>query len=241
MTGAVLKGYRRPSLWTWLLRIFGWLIALVILVVGAYALTALALGAIPVNSSFVESPGGVSIYVRTNGVHAELILPTREAGVDWSIAHPPSDMRAVSKPLNWVAFGWGDRGFFASTPTWSDLHIATALSALSGTGPGAMHVEYVNSPLSYKTQEIKVSRDQYLRLAAHIRSSFARDAAGQPLRANVPGYFAYDAFYEASLRYRPWFTCNDWVRSALTEAGVRAPMWSPFDIALFYQLRRIKH
>lgn len=240
MTVAVTKGYRRPSLLTWMLRIFGWLMALVLLAVGAYALTAVALGAIPVNSAFVESPGGVPIYVRTNGVHAELILPTREAGVDWSIAHPPRDMRAVAKPLNWIAFGWGDRGFFASTPTWSDLRIATALAALGGTGPGAMHVEYVDSPLSYKAHEIKVSRAQYLRLAAHIRSSFARDATGQPLRADVPGYFAYDAFYEASLRYRPWFTCNDWVRSALSEAGVRAPMWSPFDIALFYQLRRIK-
>ncbi len=239
MTAARLRGYRRPSLWTWMLRVLGWTIALVILVAGTYALAAIALGAIPVNSSFVQSPQGVSIYVRTNGVHAELILPTREAGVDWSVDHPPAHMRALATPLKWLAFGWGDRGFFADTPTWSDLRMTTALSALSGTGPGAMHVEYLDSPLSYKAFEIKVSRDQYARLVANIRSSFARDAAGRPQRANVPGYFAYDAFYEASTRYRPWFTCNDWVRTALSEAGVRAPVWSPFDVALFFQLRRI--
>ncbi len=54
------------------------------------------------------------------------------------------------------------------------------------------------------------------------------------------------AIFQATLSTKPatgykfWFTCNDWVRKALSEAGVRAPLWAPFDTALFYQLQKIK-
>jgi uncharacterized protein (TIGR02117 family) len=221
------------------LRNIGWLVAALIGIAVMYMTAAIALGAIPVNSSFAESPEGVSIYLRTNGVHAELILPTRAGGTDWSIDHPPAHMRSLAEPLEWVAFGWGDRGFFAHTPTWADLSLGTALMALSGLGPGAMHVEYIESPRFYMAREVKISPEQYARLVAFIRSSFVRDAAGRPHHTNLPGYFSGDAFYEANQGYKFWFTCNDWARKALSEVGVRAPLWAPFDTALFYQLQKI--
>ncbi len=211
-----------------------------IVIAATYVTAAIALGAIPVNASFVEPPDGIPIYLRTNGVHAELILPTRAAGIDWSMQHPPAHMRSLAEPLDWVAFGWGDLGFFAHTPTWADLKLGTALIALSGLGPGAMHVEYIESPRAYKAREVKISAEQYAKLAAYVRASFERDAAGRPNRADVPGYFTTDAFYEASTGYKFWFTCNDWVRKALSDAEVRAPVWSPFDTALFYQLQQIR-
>ncbi len=222
-----------------LLRSSAWTVAALIVIVATYVTTAIALGAIPVNAAFTETPDGVPVYLRTNGVHAELILPTRAANVDWSIEHPTAHMRSLPEPLEWVAFGWGDRGFFAHTPTWADLRPATALIALSGIGPGAMHVEYIESPRSYKAREVKISAEQYARLVAFIRASFQRDAAGRPHRTKLPGYFLTDAFYDASRSYKFWFTCNDWVRRALTEAGVRTSVWAPFDTALFYQLQKI--
>jgi uncharacterized protein (TIGR02117 family) len=234
-----LNHHGRRSALGAVLRGICWLVAALIGIAATYMAAAIALGAIPVNSSFAESPEGVSIYLRTNGVHAELILPTRAGGTDWSIDHPAAHMRSLSEPLEWVAFGWGDRGFFANTPTWADLSLGTALMALSGFGPGAMHVEYIESPRSYMAREVKISQEQYARLVAFIRSSFVRDAAGRPHHTNLPGYFSGDAFYEASQGYKFWFTCNDWVRKALSDAGVRAPLWAPFDTALFYQLQKI--
>ncbi len=239
MATRALKHYRGRSLPAAFLSGLGWVVATAIVIAATYVTAAIALGAIPVNSSFTESADGMPIYVRTNGVHAELILPTRAAGVDWSVDHPPAHMRSLGEPTEWIAFGWGDRGFFANTPTWADLEPATALVALSGFGPGAMHVEYIESPRSYKAREVKISQEQYARLVAYVRGSFERDAAGRVERADLPGYFEDDAFYEASRGYKFWFTCNDWVRRALTEAGVRAPVWSPFDTALFYQLEQI--
>ena len=234
-----MSNYRGRAALTLVLRGIGWLVAALIIVVATYLTTAVVLGALAVNTSFVETADGIPIYLRTNGVHAELILPTRAAKVDWSVEHPATHMRALTAPLQWVAFGWGDRGFFAQTPTWADLRAQTAVTALSGTGPGAMHVEYIESPRSYRAREIKLSREQYARLVAYVRASFARDPSGRIQRAVLPGYFAHDAFYEARDGYKFWYTCNDWVRKALKETGVRTPLWSPFDTALFYQLQKI--
>jgi uncharacterized protein (TIGR02117 family) len=204
-----------------------------------YLAAALVLGVIPVNAGFRPASDGVAVHVRTNGVHAEFVLPTRAEGVDWSVDFPAGDMRDLASPLPWAAFGWGDAGFFASTPTWVDLRPRTALRALSGTGDGAMHVEYIDSPNRYAGREVRLSKAQYARLVQYIRASFDRDARGRPRRLPAAGYFGTDAFYAAVPRYSPWFTSNDWVRRGLAVAGVRAPVWSPFDRALFYQLERV--
>lgn len=202
-----------------------------------YLLAAAALALVPVNADFRPDPDGIPIYVRTNGVHAELVLPTQAAGIDWTDDHPATDMRALPAPLPWLAFGWGDAGFFATTPTWADLRLGTALTALSGRGEGAMHVEYLAVPSAYAGRELRLDRPRYLRLVEYVHASFARDAAGRPRRLDAPGYFDRDAFYAARPRYSLRYTSNEWVREGLAQAGVRTPVWAPFDAALFFQLR----
>jgi hypothetical protein len=192
-------------------RIALWMVAVLLAVPTTYLLAALLLGVTAVNTEFRPATDGVLIWVRTNGVHAEFIVPTRAAGVDWSADHPASDMRALAAPLGFIAFGWGDAEFFANTPTWTDLQPGTAIKALTGVGEGAMHV----------------------------RASFARDALERPRKLPLAGYFDRDAFYAAIPRYSPVLTSNDWVRRGLAESGVRAPRWAPFDVALFYQLSRV--
>ena len=217
-----------------------WLVALLaaaLLLPALYLAIALALGLIPANADFRSTPDGIPIYVRTNGVHAELVLQTRGAGVDWSTDHPATDMRALAGPLPWIAFGWGDAQFFATTPTWSELRLSTALAALSGSGEGAMHVEYLARPGAYAGRELRLTADQHARLVDYIRGSFQRDAKGRPRRLTAPGYFASDAFYAAGPRYSLWATSNEWVRRGLQTAGVRVPLWAPFDAAIFFQLR----
>lgn len=204
-----------------------------------YLASALVLGLIPANADFRSAPDGIPIYVRTNGVHAELVLQTRGAGVDWTTHHPASDMRALPAPLPWIAFGWGDAEFFATTPSWSDLRFSTALAALSGTGAGAMHVEYLTRPAAYAGRELRLTADQHARLVDYVHGSFQRDANGRPRRLAAPGYFASDAFYAAGPRYSLWVTSNEWVRRGLQTAGVRVPLWAPFDAALFLQLRNL--
>lgn len=217
----------------------GGLLGLIVLLPLGYLVAAAVCGLVPVNADFRPDPNGIPVYLRTNGVHAELVLPTSAAGIDWSRDHPAGDMRALPATLPWIAFGWGDAEFFATTPTWSDLRPRTALAALTGRGEGAMHVEYVAVPAAYAGRELRLSPAAYLRLAEYIRDSFARDAAGRPRRLDVPGYFERDAFYAARPRYTFWLTSNEWVRRGLAGAGVRTPLWAPFDAALFFQLRGV--
>jgi uncharacterized protein (TIGR02117 family) len=209
-----------------------------------YLLLALLLGLLPVNREWKPTPpeaGGVTVWLRTNGVHAELVLPA-EHPYDWRAELPPAevvDAARLARPpaLEWIAFGWGDRAFFIQTRTWDDLRTGTAASALLGLGPAAMYVDYIARPQDYRAQRIDLSAAQYERLVAGLRAGFARDAAGRPVRIDDPGYFDSDAFYEGTGRYTAWLTCNEWIRRVLAGAGVRTAAWAPFDKALFWQLR----
>lgn len=220
------------------------LTAAILLLPFLYLLLALALGLLPVNRGWTPTPpeaGGITVWLRTNGVHAELVLPAA-APYDWRAELPPAEVvdaarLALPLPLDWIAFGWGDRAFFIQTRTWADLRMGTALSALLGLGPAAMYVDYIARPQDYRVRRIDVSAAEYARLVAGLRAGFARDAAGRPIRIDDPGYFDSDAFYEGTGRYSAWLTCNEWIRRVLAGAGVRTAAWAPFDTALFWHLR----
>jgi uncharacterized protein (TIGR02117 family) len=217
-------------------RSLAWLLGIALLPPLLYLVAAVVLGAIPVNADFVPAENGVPIFIRTNGVHAEFVFPTRTSEVDWTLNHPASDMGSLEQPLPWIAFGWGDRDFLLHTPTWGDLTLRTALVALSGAGEGAMHVDYVHSPWQYEARQIRIGEAQYVQLAGYVRDSFVRDATGRPQRLDAPGYAGSDAFYAAHPSYVFWFTSNEWVRRGLATAGVRTARWAPFDIAIFWHL-----
>lgn len=205
----------------------------------AYLLLAGAFGLIGVNREFSSSPvsaGGVSIYLRTNRVHADIVLPTRQRGHDWGATFPAAHMRALLTPAPWIAFGWGDRAFMLETPTWRDIRFGTSFRALAGLGPGAMHVEYVERPHDYDVAHLEISQEQYARLVEAITRSFRLAADGTPIRIDAPGYFDADAFYEAIPVYSLWFTCNEWVRSVLSDSGLPMPAWAPFERTLFWHL-----
>ena len=205
---------------------------------------ALVLGLLSVNGGFrptAPASGGVRIYLRTNGVHAELVLPAF-APHDWRAEFPPeqvvdAERLAAGPRLEWLAFGWGDRDFYIRTRTWRDLRPGTTAVALLGLGRSAMHVEYLVRPQDYRVQRIDLSDAQYGALVEALRAGFARDVHGEPLRIDDPGYFDTDAFYEGTGRYTIRLTCNEWIRRALAHAGVRTAVWAPFDEALFWHLR----
>src|SRR5688500_12515759 len=105
----------------------------------AYLVAALVGSLIPVNSDWREPDEGVPIYVADNGRHADLLLPVRTAGLDWTPLTPRSDM-ADAGGEQWIGFGAGERRVYLDTPTWADLSPRTALAATTG-GERVMHVE----------------------------------------------------------------------------------------------------
>ncbi len=102
-----------------------------------------------------------------------------------------------------------------------------------------MHVEYIAQPAEYAGRELRLTPAQYARLVEYVHDGFTRNADGRPRRLAAPGYFDTDAFYAAEPHYSFWLTSNEWVRRGLAAAGVRTPVWAPFDSAIFFQLRGV--
>lgn len=209
-----------------------------------YLATALVLGIVPVNRHWqptAPAQGGVLVWLRSNGVHADLVLPAAAphdfTGTFARAALIDPRTRAPLQAFDWLAFGWGDRGFYLHTPGWADLAPGIALRALSGRSPSAMHVEYLQRPADDFATPLWLNAEEYDRLVAYVRAGFVRDAAGAAQRIEHPGHSATDAFYAGVGSYSPVLTSNEWVRRGLAQAGVRTAAWAPFDAALFWQLR----
>lgn len=195
---------------------------------------ALVLGLIPRNAQFrpYTDSDGVEIFVRSNGVHTDLVFP---------IQHPLFDWR--TQPL-WAAFqpdpshthisiGWGSRELYLNTPTWADLTPQTAFVALAGLGHSLMHVELLPTPTpDASTVRLRLSPSQYQQLVTYALDSF--DALNAPA---IRGYTPTDVFFPAKGWYHLFNSCNEWTRRGLTHIGVRTPIWSPFDPFLFWHLQ----
>jgi len=166
----------------------------------------------------------ITIYLSTNGVHTDFVLPVTTAVVDWQ-----SIFDFQSRTVRWVAFGWGDRGFYIDTPTWSDLRMSTALQALSGVGASAMHVTaYSAFVAGEEAIELTLTPEEYQTLVHYIQASFVVEQ-GQYRRIDVPGYESSDAFYEAKGSYSLFYTCNTWVNQGLKQCNQKAALWALHD------------
>ncbi len=229
---------RRGRLGVWLaLGSAGCFCAAVLLYIGA----ALLLGLLPLNADYRPVTAGVDVFIQTNGVHADLVVPIEAAGVNWRTHLPIDTLRPVAGVTDYLAFGWGDHGLYLTTPKWSDLRWSTALAALTGLDTSVMHVEAVRLPRPHAwTRHVKLSAAQYLRLVSFIEDGFRTEPSGSTILIPDAHYGAHDAFFEAAGRYSLFMTCNEWTRRGLAEAGVRVPAWAPFDRALFYQLPEVE-
>ena len=225
---------RRKRRW----KLGGWrAIALALAAIpGLYLLVAIVGGLIPLNRSWTEPAQGITIYVADNGIHADLVLPVRAAGLDWAPLIPRSDFASPPPSARWVAFGAGERRVYLDTPTWSDITPRTAWAGIAG-GERVMHVEYIADP-TYSAREIRITPEQYRRLWAAVRASFALDSRGRPMRIDHPGYGSGDAFYEGVGRANGVHTCNQWLAGRLRLAGIKAPLWSPFVEGLVWRYRK---
>lgn len=231
-----------PRLIRWPLGMMACLLAPIL----GYALAVLVFGLLPMHRQWRDaSSDAVTIWVTTNGVHSALLLPRKTALIDWSLVFPPSDTRdpAGSARYDMIELGWGDRRFYLEVPDWSDLRAGTAMRALSGLDATALHVEYTTAPEAGTPEAVALALnpDAYARLVARLRQSIRTNAQGHSIPIAGHHYDANDAFYEATGHYSLFMTCNEWVRGALSAAGVRTPWWSPLDKPLFWQLRHPEH
>jgi uncharacterized protein (TIGR02117 family) len=196
-----------------------------------YLLAAWGLGNIPANRSFVAASSGVEVFVWSNGVHTDIVVPARHEVMDWQ---PWFTATNVSH----IAFGWGDKGFFLEVPEWRDLTFKVAFDALVLDGEAAMHVTLLDQPPARVStcRRVTISPEQYRALVEHLRGSFKLDSQGRPVRIEAPGYSDNDSFYEATGHYGPINTCNEWTGRGLRKAGIKTGVWTPFESAVMKHL-----
>lgn len=208
-----------------------------------------------------ERPEGppVTVYVISNGVHADIVLPARvegEAGLAELlglegtadvVASPAGQLRLTAR--SHLAVGWGARDFYLATPTWAEVRPGVALRALA-FAPAALHVDVMAGPplADADTRVLRLARQGYRGLVAFVAASLLRDAAGRPVPIPVhgnadngnaghgPSYGPGSLFYEATGRFSPLRTCNTWAADALAAAGARAPLWTPLPQFVLHHL-----
>ncbi|KIC02995.1 TIGR02117 family protein [Flavobacterium sp. AJR] len=177
----------------------------------------------------------VTIYIMTNGVHTDIVVPTRNEFMDWSKEVKYENTISKDTTYQYLAMGWGDKGFYLETPNWSDLRASTALKAASGLSNTAIHATYFsNIKENESCKKIIISKEQYVRLADYIKNSFKKDEKGQFIHIKTDqNYGKRDAFYEATGSYSLLHTCNTWANNALKVSGQKCCFWTPIDSAIF--------
>ncbi len=201
-----------------------------------YLVAALFGSLVPVNRGWTEPVQGTIIYLADNGVHADIVMPVKAQGLDWTPLIPKSDFAAPDPDARWIAFGSGEERVYLNTPTWWDLTPRTIWSALSG-GRRVMHVEFVSDP-GYAVREVRLRPEEYRRLWASIRADFEIGRNGKPVRIDHPGYGSSDAFYWATGKFHALKTCNTWASGRFRLAGIKTSLWPPFVQGFVWRYRK---
>ncbi len=181
------------------------------------------------NSSAGEE--SYSIYLLSNDVHTDIVFPTTSSLIDWRSVFPPENTLGKDSGGNWIAIGWGDKGFYLNTPEWKDLSFKTAFVAAVGIGETALHVTYhpqmIEDNLCYK---VEVTENQYRILIQHVLESLkTMDDKKSILIETTAQYGDADAFYEAMGSYSMFYSCNTWTNEALKKAKLPSGIWTVFD------------
>lgn len=200
----------------------------------AYPIAGVLGGMVPTNASWTPPEQGITLYVESNGVHTGIVMPKLAAGVDWRPIFPAGDVREPRFAAHdHVSIGWGERDFYLATPTWSDLKPRTVIAAATGSDRTLIHVDHVPRPSpDDEVRRLVIRPAEYRRLAAYVRASLIDGGERRP------GYYRYDAFYEARGRYSALRTCNSWIGDALRFAGVRIGAWTPFPVTVMWWFPR---
>ena len=220
------------------LKITTWFIVSFIGFLIVYAISALGLSRISVNSEVVQEGETIEVFILSNGVHTDIVVPVKNEIKDWTDEIQFQHTKSKDSLANYLAFGWGDKGFYLETPTWADLKASTAMKAATGLSSSAMHTTfYKNLSENDNCRKIQISKENYQKLVTFISDSFKRDSNQKNEWISGHSYGNNDAFYEAKGSYSLFYTCNTWTNNALKSANLKACFWTPYDKGILYHYK----
>ncbi len=205
----------------------------VVIFILSYALLSFGLSKIEVNRDVIQN-AEIEIYISTNGVHTDIVVPIKNEIKDWTTDIQFKHTKTQDSIMQFVGIGWGDKGFYLDTPQWADLKASTAIKAATGLSTTAMHTTFYKSLKEDEScKKIKISKENYIKLVTYISNSFQKDSNSKTI--NIPNNFygKNDTFYEANGSYSLIKTCNTWANAALKASNQKAAFWTPFDSGIF--------
>lgn len=199
-----------------------------------YGAAAFAFSKIPINSKVATNEDDIAIYIKTNGVHTDIVVPVKNEVKDWRNEIKFENTKGKDSGMTYIAFGWGDKGFYLNTPRWSDLKYSTAFNAAFGLGESAMHATFFKEIKENKDCiRLQISKENYKKLIAFIEGSLQLDVNQVPIFISSTTYGLNDSFYEANGHYTMFYTCNTWANNALKSANQKAALWTVTDTGIF--------
>ncbi len=205
-----------------------------ILFIVFYAFFTLIFSLIPVNNTTSNDEKNIDVFILSNGVHTDLVLPMKNQVYNWYDVLKPANTKSKDSIANYASFGWGDKGFYIETPNWEDLKAKTAFKAMFYLSTSAMHVTYYNQLKENEwCKKIPVSEIEYKKLVEYIQSNFDTKQ-GKFIEILGTTYGQRDEFFEAKGKYSLFYTCNTWANEGLKHAGLKAALWTPIDKGIFY-------
>jgi len=217
----------------WMAYVLGGFIMLILIYLGCeYVLSRSTVKEVP-----TADTKDILIYIQSNGVHTDLVVPVHHPLMNWETVFPFENTIRQQTDFSYIGIGWGDKGFYLNTPEWSDLKVSTALVAATGLGETAIHATYYRAVHEdQETKPIKISETQYQKLIAFVQAALEVDNEGKSIYIKTNAQYGNnDAFYEAKGAYTVFHTCNTWTNNALKAAGLRASRWTAFDKGILYQ------
>ncbi|MFI1772091.1 TIGR02117 family protein [Thalassobellus citreus] len=196
----------------------------VLLVPISYLLVSLILMSITVNKNNEDSDLSNTIFLNSNGVHLDVILPIHHINKELLKGLNMNDNRYAS-------FGWGEENFYLNTPTWGDLTFKHAFKAMFLKSNTLIHLTRFNTK-SDNWVEVKLSENQLKKLNQYISKSFVLNEGDSKIMLKGKGYTSSDDFYKANGNYSCLFTCNTWVNSAFKNSGLKSCFWTPLEFGL---------
>ncbi|MCT7604294.1 TIGR02117 family protein [Aliarcobacter butzleri] len=178
------------------------------------------------------------IFIKSNSVHTDIVLPIKSDIINWFELFPFENTLSKSTDFSYVGIGWGDKGFYLDTPTWSELKVSTALIAGTGLGNAALHITYYKDILEDDlTYSMKIDENQYKSIILSVKKSL-QWLNEKPIYINTTAQYGQnDAFYEAIGSYSIFHTCNTWTNNVLKNANLLSSKWVAFDDGILYQYK----
>jgi uncharacterized protein (TIGR02117 family) len=210
-----------------------------ILAVVLYIACMYGIAYIPVNSDTpVCKEDCVEVYLRSNGVHTDVVMPVKDSLKDWTENINPALTKSGRTNFRYIAIGWGDKGFYLDAPTWGDLTFKTAFNALFYLSSSAMHVTFYDDiKEGERCKKIYLRKADYEKIISYIESSFDKNDKGDYMYIKNASYGNKDLFLEAKGRYSFLYTCNTWTNNCLKAGNQKACLWTLFDTGIFYHYK----